>query len=63
MRNPFVRVGLVSLALGLCGTPLEAGARDGVFSCPAGQVAQAIDIKAEQFACVALPDPSGDLSA
>jgi len=63
MRNPLIRVGLVSLLVGLCGTPLVAGARDGVFGCPAGQVAQAIDIKAEQFVCVALPDPAGDVTA
>ncbi|MEJ2174811.1 MAG: hypothetical protein P8Y76_07850 [bacterium] len=63
MLNSVVRFGLVSLVLGLCGTPLGAIAKDGVFSCPAGQVAHAINIKAQQFTCVALPDTASDLAA
>ncbi len=63
MRDPLVRIALVSLSLGLCGTAFVASAKDGVFSCPAGHVAQGIDIKAQNFTCVALPSPSGDLAA
>jgi len=54
MRYSRIQVGVFSFALALCGTSMTADASDGVFSCPEGQVAQAIDIKAERFTCVDL---------